>query len=152
MYKRQVHHTYLRDAKTFEIITAQKYDIAVDCIDTLSTKGVIIKHCFDNNLKVGSSLGVGGKFDPTKIEITDVSKSHNCDLAKYVRKRLNRLGIRKGFKVVFSAEDIDDSKVIELDDDGPKKSIIGTISYMPAVFGCAVAVSYTQLDVYKRQL
>jgi len=61
---------------------------------------------------------------------------------------LQKLGIKKGVKVVFSPELIDQSRVIETEKAYPKKSIIGTISYMPAVFGCATA-SVVIRDLYE---
>ena len=93
----------------------------------------------DRKLAIVSSMGAGGKVDPSQIRVTDLSKSYECNLARYVRKRLQALGIKKGLKVVFSPEKPDQSKIIESDKVYPKKSIIGTLSYMPAVFGCTVA-------------
>ena len=66
-------------------------------------------------------------------------KTYECNLARYVRKRLQALGIKKGLKVVFSSEKPDQSRIIETENAYPKKSIIGTLSYMPAIFGCTVA-------------
>ena len=84
-------------------------------------------------------MGAGGKYDPTQIRVSDVSESKHCNLARYVRKRLKSLGIKKGVKVVYSPELTDPQRIILAPEDNPKKSIIGTVSYMPAVFGCTVA-------------
>jgi len=70
--------------------------------------------------------------------LTDISKSYNCNLARMLRKRLGRLGVRKGVKVVFSSEETDKSKII-LEESLNKKSVVGTISYMPPIFGCFIA-------------
>ena len=84
-------------------------------------------------------MGSGAKFDITKIRITDISKSYNCPLAYIVRKRLRReYGISKGFKVVFS-EELPEREAIVAEEGRNKKSNVGTISYLPAVFGCACA-------------
>ena len=115
------------------------YDFAVDCIDTLSPKVYFIKTCIDRKIPIVSSLGAGGKIDPSQVVITDISKTYQCNLASYVRKKLHAFGIYKGLTVVFSAEKVDQSKVIETEKAFPKKSIIGTISYMPAIFGCMAA-------------
>lgn len=136
--KLTVYHDYIKDEKVDELLQSQQFDMAVDCIDTLAPKVFFLKHCVENGIKVVSSLGAGGKLDPSAIEVSDISKSHNCRLAKYVRKRLHKFKITKGIKVVFSPEEIDKSKVYEVEG-GPKKSVIGTISYMPAIFGCTVA-------------
>jgi hypothetical protein len=90
--------------------------------------------------KVISSMGAGGKFDPMQVKVADISKTHNCNLARMLRKRLYKLGVRKGFKAIFSPELIDKSKVI-IDEGQNKKSVVGTISYMPPVFGCHCAAA-----------
>lgn len=114
------------------------FDYVVDAIDTLSPKLALIKYCIDNNIPLVSSMGAGAKFDVTKIRITDISKSFQCPLAHMVRKLLGKMGIRTGFKAVFSEEIADRSSIV-IEAGRNKKSQVGTISYMPAVFGCACA-------------
>ncbi len=130
---------YIREERTVQLLEEGKFDHAVDCIDTLSPKVFFIKGCLDRKIPIVSSLGAGGKVDPSKVVVTDISKTYQCNLARYVRKYLHKLGIYKGLKVVFSAEEVDQSKIIETEKAYPKKSIIGTISYMPAIFGCMAA-------------
>ena len=130
---------FMQDEKTIALIEKEKWDYIVDCIDTLSAKVDLIKACMDRKLPIVSSMGAGGKLDPSQIKVTDLSKSYECNLARYVRKRLQALGIKKGLKVVFSPEKPDQTKIIETENAYPKKSIIGTLSYMPAIFGCTVA-------------
>ena len=132
-------HVYIKEEITIQILDEGNFDYAVDCIDTLTPKVHFIKACKDRNIPIVSSLGAGGKVDPSQIVITDISKTYQCNLAKYVRKKLNEVGIRNGLKVVFSAEPVDKERVIVTEKAFPKKSIIGTISYMPAIFGCMVA-------------
>ena len=76
----------------------------VDAIDTLSPKLALIKGALDRSLPLVSSMGAGAKTDPTKMEIADISKTHHCPLAHMLRKRLHKLGVRSGFKAVFSPE------------------------------------------------
>jgi len=142
---------FIQENRTVEIIKNGGYDYAVDCIDTLSPKVWFIKACLDNNVPIVSSLGAGGKMDPSLIQVADISKSYKCKLARYVRKYLHELGIHTGVKVVFSPEDIDRQKVIVTKKAFPKKSIIGTISYMPAIFGCVTA-SVVIRDLYNKEL
>jgi len=130
---------FVDDTLTLNLIEKEKWDYIVDCIDTLSAKVDLIKACMDRQLPIVSSMGAGGKLDPSLIKVTDLSKTYECNLARYVRKRLQALGIKKGLKVVFSPEKPDQSKIIETENAFPKKSIIGTLSYMPAIFGCTVA-------------
>ena len=130
---------FIKEQITSDLLDSTPWDYVVDCIDTLSAKVFLIKGCLDRKLPIISSLGAGGKVDPSQISIVDISLTHECNLAKYVRKRLQSLGIRKGLQVVFSPEKVDQSKIIETEKAFPKKSIIGTLSYMPAIFGCTVA-------------
>ncbi|MGN0189603.1 MAG: ThiF family adenylyltransferase [Candidatus Cryptobacteroides sp.] len=127
---------YLEDPAT--LLSGLRIDFLVDAIDTLSPKLALIKYCVDNGIPLVSSMGAGAKYDVTKIRIADISKSFNCPLAYIVRKRLRHIGISKGFKVVFS-EELPDGRAIVPDSGRNKKSQVGTISYLPAVFGCACA-------------
>ena len=115
------------------------FDYVVDAIDTISPKVFLIYHSLQMKYRIVSSMGAGGKFDPMRIRISDISETTDCNLARILRKRLHRLGIRNGFKAVYSDEVIDKSKVVEVDDERNKKSTVGTVSYMPAAFGIACA-------------
>ena len=130
---------YIKDEMTTQLLSDAKWDYVVDCIDTLSCKVFLIQKCLEMKLPIVSSMGAGGKVDPSLIQVTDISKTKVCNLARYVRKRLQSLGIKKGLKVVFSPEKADQDKIIVTEKAFPKKSIIGTLSYMPAMFGCTVA-------------
>ena len=121
-----------------QLLGAYEFDYVVDAIDTLSPKLELIKYCMDRKIPLVSSMGAGAKFDVTRIRITDISKSFQCPLAQMVRKRLGKMGIRKGFKAVFSEEIADRSSIV-LEAGRNKKSQVGTISYLPASFGCACA-------------
>jgi tRNA A37 threonylcarbamoyladenosine dehydratase len=124
-----------------------RFDYAVDCIDTLTPKVHFIKYCLDQGIPIVSSMGAGSKVDPSQIKIVDISGTYNCKLAYYVRKKLHALGVYSGLKVVFSPERPSEKRVV-LTETGPKKSVIGTISYMPAVFGCTLA-SIVIRDLYE---
>ena len=129
---------FIRDEKAVELLKSQPFDYVIDAIDTLSPKVFFIYHCLELGLNLVSSMGAGGKMDPSKVGIADISKSHNCKLSRMIRKRLAKLGIKKGFKVVFSPEEVDEN-AIRLEEGQNQKSSVGTISYMPSVFGCFVA-------------
>jgi len=129
---------FIRDEKTVELLKSQSFDYVVDAIDTLSPKVYLVFRAVELGLKVVSSMGAGGKTDPSKVQVADISKSYNCKLARMMRKRLSKLGVKKGVKVVFSPEEIDE-EAIRLEEGQNKKSTVGTISYMPPVFGCFIA-------------
>lgn len=132
---------YIKDEKTDEILDSDTFDYIVDAIDTLSPKLALIKGALERKIPIVSSMGAGAKLDPTKMEICDISKTHHCPLAHMLRKRLHKMGIRRGFKAVFSAEPPIEGAMI-LCQEQNKKSNVGTISYLPALFGigCASAV------------
>lgn len=136
---------FVRDDRTAQLLDAAPYDCVLDAIDTLSPKVYLIFQTLQRQLPLVSVMGAGGKMDPTKIEIADISKSYNCRLAKTVRKRLYRMGVRQGFEVVFSTEHVpEEAVIIEKDESINKLSTVGTISYMPATFGCFAAAAVIQ--------
>lgn len=141
---------FFRDNLTNEVLDQNNFDYAVDCIDTLAPKVFFIKACIDRKIPIVSSMGAGSKVDPTQLQVADISKSYNCRLAKYVRKYLYKFGIRKGVKVVFSPEQRSEDAQVQLMQAKNKRSAVGTISYMPAVFGCTVA-SVVIRDLYSRK-
>jgi tRNA threonylcarbamoyladenosine dehydratase len=129
---------YLKDERMTEILDAG-FDHVVDAIDTLSPKIFLIHHSLSRKFRVVSSMGAGGKFDPEQIKICDISETTDCSLARILRKRLHKLGIRDGFTAVYSPEPVDRSRIVRVEGERNKASVVGTISYMPAAFGIACA-------------
>jgi len=129
---------YIRDERMTEILDSG-FSYAVDAIDTISPKVFLIYHAVMKKIPIVSSMGSGGKFDPLRISVNDISETTGCTLARNLRKRLHRLGIREGVTAVWSPELIDKNKVIPAVGERNKASIVGTISYMPAAFGIACA-------------
>jgi len=144
----QVISEYIRDEYMKDILD-KDFDYVVDAIDTLSPKIFLIFHSLQRGFKIISSMGAGGKMNPSMVELTDISKSYNCKLARILRKKLRKLGVSHGFPVVFSPEGVDKSAVIETLGEQNKKSNVGTISYMPALFGifCASKVIGDLIDI-----
>lgn len=133
---------FIRDERTTALLEAAHYDYVIDAIDSISPKVYLIAQAIQHQLKVVSVMGAGGKTDPTKIQITDISKSCQCHLAQNVRKRLHKMGITTGVTVVFSTEHVPESAVTLTEDAGLNKlSTVGTISYMTAIFGCYAAAA-----------
>lgn len=129
---------YIKDEETYTLLDAARYDYVVDCIDTLSPKLALIVAARERGLKLVSSMGAGAKTDPTQLEIKDISKTHHCPLAHMLRKRLHKVGVYKGFKAVFSPEPVREGAMIIAEEQN-KKSQVGTISYIPALFGIGCA-------------
>lgn len=129
---------FIKDDETDALLDSDHFDFVVDAIDTLSPKLALIKGALDRGIPLVSSMGAGAKTDPTKMEICDISRTHHCPLAHMLRKRLHKIGIRKGFHAVFSPEPVREGAMI-LCEEQNKKSNTGTISYIPALFGIGCA-------------
>lgn len=129
---------WLDEKNMDQILNEGKFDYVVDAIDTLSPKVHLLKNCVEKGIKVVSAMGAGAKTDPAKVKIDDISKTTYCPLAKAVRTRLHKLGVKRGVTVVFSTEEACKESVIETDEKY-KRSTTGTISYMPALFGLMLA-------------
>jgi tRNA threonylcarbamoyladenosine dehydratase len=135
-------HTYdefLSPQAAEEMVLQSKFDYVVDAIDSLTPKLTMIETAMRHNLRIVSSMGAGGKMDPTQIRVADISQTRVCRFAMYIRKRLKKLGIRKGLLTVYSAETIARESLMLTDGANFKRSAYGTISYLPAAFGGAVA-------------
>ena len=129
---------YIRDDRMIEVLD-KGFSYVVDAIDTLSPKLFLLYHSVMKKIPVVSSMGSGGKFDPVNISISDISETNSCPLARILRKRLHRLGVREGITAVYSPEPVDKSKVERVEGERNKASAVGTMPYMPAAFGIACA-------------
>ena len=130
---------FLKDDNIPELLDAARYDFVVDAIDTLAPKCYLITEALKRHIKIVSSMGAGAKSDITQIRFADIWDTYHCGLSKAVRKRLQKLGIKRKLPVVFSTEQADPKAVLLTEDEQNKKSTCGTVSYMPAVFGCYLA-------------
>ena len=129
---------YIRDERMIEVLGGG-YDYVVDAIDTLSPKLFLLYHSVMMKIPVVSSMGSGGKFDPVRISVGDISETNSCPLARMLRKRLHKLGVPEGITAVYSPEPVDKSRVERVAGERNKASVVGTMSYMPAAFGIACA-------------
>ncbi|EDS14937.1 ThiF family protein [Bacteroides stercoris ATCC 43183] len=130
---------FLKDDNIPELLDAARYDFIVDAIDTLAPKCYLIAEALKRHIKIVSSMGAGAKSDITQIRFADIWDTYHCGLSKAVRKRLQKLGVKRKLPVVFSTEQADPKAVLLTEDEQNKKSTCGTVSYMPAVFGCYLA-------------
>ena len=130
---------FLDEEQIPPLLDAAPYDFIVDAIDTLAPKCCLIAEALRRRLKIVSSMGAGAKSDITQIRFADIWDTYHCGLSKAVRKRLQKMGIRHKLPVVFSTEQADPHAVLLTEDEMNKKSTCGTVSYMPAVFGCYLA-------------
>ena len=133
-----VREEFITPVTAKEIIT-NEYDYVFDCIDSVQPKQYVIVTCKQKGVRVVSSMGAGGRLDPSKVQVADISESYNCPFAQQVRKGLKRKGVRRGVTVVFSSETVQKQHMMKTDGSRYKKSFYGTISYIPALFGLHMA-------------
>jgi tRNA A37 threonylcarbamoyladenosine dehydratase len=129
---------YLDEAYIAKIL-AVPFDYVVDAIDTVAPKVSLITHCVGHGIRLVSSMGSGGRLDPSLVRVADISLTSGCNLAQEVRKRLHGRGIYEGFKAVFSPEPVPSDATISTKEEKNKKTVPGSISYVPVVFGCYCA-------------
>lgn len=129
---------YVSEESIPKLLGPLELDCLLDAIDTLSPKIALIQYCLSKGIFLVSSMGSGSKLDATKVRVDDISRTFQCPLAHMLRKRLHKLGITEGFLAVFSTERPDRRSVV-LEESRNKKSQTGTVSWLPAVFGCVCA-------------
>lgn len=130
---------FLNPERMDEVLDSAPFDYVLDCIDSVTPKLSLIIAAKRRRIKIVSSMGAGGKTDPSKVMVRDISKTEHCHLARQVRKRLKKVKIDKGVRCVF-ANDIQDEDSLKMTDGSNyKRSFYGTISYMPAIFGLYAA-------------
>lgn len=134
-----VHPIYLKDENIPELLDSEKFDFLVDAIDTISPKCYLLYNALQRKMKIVSSMGAGAKSDITQVRFSDLWDTYHCGLSRAVRKGLNKRGMKRKLPVVFSTEQAKEEAILLTDAEQNKKSTAGTISYMPAVFGCYLA-------------
>lgn len=138
--KLHVIHDYLKEENIIQLFKSTSFDYVVDAIDTIAPKVFFIHTALQHQQRLVSAMGAGGKMDPSKISVEAIENTTQCKLAFLIRKRLHRLGVRSGFKAVYSTEVVaKHSVVINEIQEQNKLTTVGTISYMPAMFGCYAA-------------
>jgi tRNA A37 threonylcarbamoyladenosine dehydratase len=129
---------YLKEDR-FAAILDRPFNYIVDAIDTLTPKVSLLREAVRRGHRIVSSMGSGGRMHPEIVRISDISESHHCKFAYVVRKYLHRQGIFSGITVVYSPEPVSKKSIREVAGEENKRSMVGTISYMPPVFGCFCA-------------
>lgn len=132
-------NSFLSPEKAEQILSETQFDYVMDCIDSITPKLTLLTTAYNKGLKIISSMGAGGKLDPTKIIYSDIFDTKQCYLAKTVRKRLRAKGIITGINVVYSTEEMKLESLMLTDGSNYKRSAYGTISYLPATFGSVCA-------------
>ena len=120
-------------------LLATDYDYVVDAIDSLNCKAALVITSVQRGLPIVSSMGAGRRIDPSKILLSDISKTHGCGLARNMRQRLKKQRITKGVMTVFSTELPKEPGPMEEIEGARGRVVNGTASYMPGIFGLMLA-------------
>lgn len=129
-------------------VDLKQYDYVIDCIDTVAAKLELVSRCTTLQVKIISAMGSGNKLDPTAFQITDISKTQGCPLARVMRKELRKRGIEH-LKVVYSTE-LPRSPIRPMETEAPattdtrpgstaRRDTPGSISFVPAAAGLVLA-------------
>ena len=139
-------HSSFINAKSLEDLLSEDIDVVVDAIDGLNSKINLIVGARELNLAVVSSMGAGGRTDISMIKTGDISETCVCPLARVVRQRLHRRGLYQGVRAVYSIEKPlnkqpfrSQDAVDVLPNHGRSRPPIGTVSWVPGVFGLTIA-------------
>ena len=132
------HETFILSDNVEDVITGTE-DYIIDAVDTVTAKLSIIQTALEKEIPVISSMGTGNKLHPEMFEITDISQTSVCPLCRVMRRELKARGISQ-LKVLFSKEKpVDTSGRTIGEDPGARRSIPGSIAFVPPVAGLMIA-------------
>lgn len=117
------------------LLLENHFDCVIDAIDERPSKLALIEACSKNGIPIISSMGAANKTNASLVTAADISETHGCRLARIIRKSLRHRGIEKGVRVVFSPELSNGETIGDAPEEEGEKKPLGTISYMPAIFG-----------------
>ena len=131
---------FLTAESAAQLVSDGHFDFVVDAIDTIQPKVALLATCLKERVRVVSSMGAGAKTDISSIQFSDIWQTYHCGLSKSVRSGLTKAGLKgRKLPVVFSAQQADRNALLAVEGERNKKTTAGTISYMPATFGCYLA-------------
>jgi tRNA A37 threonylcarbamoyladenosine dehydratase len=137
--KVEVIDTFMEPEVMHEFLRNHSFDFVLDCIDSILPKLSMILTLRRMKCRFISSMGAGGKLDPSRLKVGDISSTRECKFAQQLRKMLKYKGVTKGILCVYSEEIQPKHALQHTDGSQYKKSYYGTISYMPAMFGMTMA-------------
>lgn len=118
------------------------YDYIVDAIDLVSCKLDLIEQAQKRGIPILSALGTGNKLHPELLQITDISKTSGCPLARVIRKELRSRGIHR-LKVAFSPEEPHENTQLESPPPG-RRSVPASVAWVPGSAGLLMAGAVIQ--------
>ena len=137
---------FLTESDMEALFASAQFDLVLDAIDSVGPKTALLAYAVRHGIPVVSSMGAGARLDPEKVRCADISKTSVCGLARAVRLKLRKQNITHGVTAVFSVEESRKESIVPDPSAGfGKRSATGTVSYMPAVFGCHCAAAAIRL-------
>jgi tRNA A37 threonylcarbamoyladenosine dehydratase len=133
---------FIKSENIDELLNETSFDYVLDCIDSISSKVALVTACQQQHVPIISSMGAGGRIDPSKISIVNLDKTNICPLARMMRQRMRKAGGSLKYPVVFSDEiphKGTEHRPVDDDPDAHPRSVNGTISYLPSLFGLHMA-------------
>jgi tRNA A37 threonylcarbamoyladenosine dehydratase len=124
---------------TIPTILSKPFDVVIDAIDSLNSKACLVETAWRNKMAIFSSMGAGGKLDPSQIRQGDLMDTSMCKLAKHLRAQLRKRGVGRGVQTVYSLESPLPALPPEPVSRGRARAVNGTVSYMPSIFGLTLA-------------
>lgn len=140
----EVKDAFMEPELMHEFLLQHPFDFVLDCIDSIKPKLTMILTLRRMKCRFISSMGAGGKMDPSKIRVKDIGRTQECKFAQQLRKSLKKQGVDRGILCVYSEEVQPKHSLKHTDGTHYKKSFYGTISYMPAMFGLTMASEVIQ--------
>jgi tRNA A37 threonylcarbamoyladenosine dehydratase len=129
---------FLTPESVVDVLTSE-YDAVVDAIDSMSSKASLIETAWHKKIPLFSSMGAGGKLDPSLIRTGDIMDTSMCKLAKMIRRHIRRRGVGRGVQTVYSIESPMAALPPEPVAHGRPRAVNGTVSYLPSIFGLTLA-------------
>ncbi|HQQ04464.1 MAG TPA: tRNA threonylcarbamoyladenosine dehydratase [Kiritimatiellia bacterium] len=130
-------------------VLANKPAVVIDAIDSVNPKATLLAAAVEAGIPVVSAMGAATRTDPSCIHVADIHKTHGCPLARMIRKRLGKRGIKHGIRCIYSTEKTSDDHRLDADDPGTdsertvdrgrKRDVLGSICSIPGIFGLIAA-------------
>ncbi|MBV5308543.1 tRNA threonylcarbamoyladenosine dehydratase [Chromatium okenii] len=130
---------FLAAGEMENLLFSNHFDHIIDAIDSLNSKLALLETALQRGVPIVSSMGAGGRLDPTRVRVGDIAETRICPLAREVRQQLRRRGITAGLTVVWSDEPPLPANPPEETGRGRPRAVNGSISYLPSLFGLMLA-------------
>ncbi len=138
-----------------EQVDVSSYDYIADAIDTVTAKLHLIERCYHLGVPIISAMGAGNRLDPSQVRVGDIFETHNCPLARIMRKELRKRGV-PALRVAYSTEEAlsplpDEAAALQAETpalSAPRRDTPGSMMFVPAAMGLAMAAAIVR-DIVK---